>query len=56
VAEGEEEAVAEERGERGQVREPHHPRSPSLRGARREAAGAGVFGGRPAARRQRRGG
>jgi hypothetical protein len=41
VAEGEEEAVAEERGERGQVREPHHPRS--LARGSREAAGAGVL-------------
>jgi len=34
LAEGEEEAVAEERGERGHVREPHHghsfPRFPAL--------------------------
>jgi hypothetical protein len=44
VAEGEEEAVAEERGERGQVREPHHPLLPLAPFSTRRAARGG--GGR----------
>jgi hypothetical protein len=50
LAEGEEEAVAEERGERGHVREPHHPLPHRSAGGwqwrRRRPEGAGFIAAR----------